>query len=67
MRDDKARAPLHQFVHRLLNVHFRPRIDTARRFIQYEDRGSASIARAIVNSCFCPWEIFDASSFSTVS
>ena len=38
MGDDEARSALHQLVHRLLDVDFRPRIDAARRFIQNENR-----------------------------
>lgn len=31
--DNKARTVGHQFVHRFLNIHFRPGVDTACRFI----------------------------------
>ena len=41
VRDDEARAPLHQFVERLLNQHFCARVDAGRRLVEDQHRRQA--------------------------
>ncbi len=56
MSDNKGSSSPHQVIHSLLNQDFRPGIHLV----------STSTARAMVSSCFCPWDTLLVSSLSTI-
>lgn len=63
VRDYETCASLHEALHSLMDEPFCSCVYSACGLIEYKHCGlSASIARAIVRSCFCPCEILEASS-----